>query len=254
MSEDIDELFRRTLSGDYDDETAWDAVGALRRLGTQEVFNVSAEWCKSEDPLHRARGADVLAQLGITVEHPHNNFPQESYSTVLSMLGRETEELPLSSAVAALGHIGNPAAVPAISKHVSNSSPDVRFSVASALGCFANESNAIATLLAMMEDLDPKVRDWATFGLGVLGDSDSQEVRDALFRRLQDTDENAKEEAMVALAKRKDSRILTPLIKALEQGMGRPRIVEAADLILGLDNHGKWSEQECVAALRQKLR
>jgi|ERR1700682_143406 len=252
--QEIDQLFARTLTADYDDESAWDAVGTLRRLGTREVFELAAEWCKTKDPLHRARGADVLAQLGRTVEHPHNNFPEESFSTVISMLDRETEAVPISAAISALGHIGDPAAAPSIVKHALHASYDVRFSVAFALGCFANEPTAIPTLLLMMDDLDPRVRDWATFGLGVQGDADSQEIRDALLRRAQDPDEDTREEAIVALAKRQDSRILPDLIAALERPPAGPRILEAADLILGMDQDGPdWSEREYVAALRQKL-
>src|SRR5229473_4400296 len=82
--------------------------------------------------------------------------------TVISMLDRETEAVPISAAISALGHIGDPAAVPSIVKHALHASYDVRFSVAFALGCFANEPTAIPTLLLMMDDLDPRVRDWAT--------------------------------------------------------------------------------------------
>jgi HEAT repeat protein len=253
--EEIDQLFARTLSDDYEDEAPWDAVRALRHLGSREVFDRAAEWCRSENPLQRARGADVLSQLGRKMEHPLNNFPEESFSVVISMLERETAALPMSAAIAALGHIGNQAAVPSISKRAFHSSQDVRFSVAFALGCFANEPSAAPTLLVLMEDLDAKVRDWATFGLGVLGNSDSEEIRNALLRRVHDADDNTKEEAVVALAKRKDSRILTFLITALEQPPAGPRILEAANLILGREEQGSNSnEHEYAAALRQHLR
>ena len=41
---DIDELFDRTLQGDYDDDAPWGAVNALRRIGTRQVFEKAAEW------------------------------------------------------------------------------------------------------------------------------------------------------------------------------------------------------------------
>jgi hypothetical protein len=68
----MDELFTQTLTGDYDDEAPWEAVDKLRHLGTRQVFECAAEWCTSDDALKRARGADVLSQIGRTVEHPHD--------------------------------------------------------------------------------------------------------------------------------------------------------------------------------------
>jgi len=76
---DIDELFAQTLQGDYDDHEPWDAVQSLRRIGTRQVFDKAVEWIESAARLERARGLDVIAQIGKTAEHPSNSFPQESY-------------------------------------------------------------------------------------------------------------------------------------------------------------------------------
>jgi hypothetical protein len=96
---DIQQLFTETLRGDYEDEAPWNAVYKLRQLGTREVFDVASRWCSSTDPLMRARGIDVLAQLGKTVEHPTNSFPDESYSVVTNLLTGErmsARSIPLS--------------------------------------------------------------------------------------------------------------------------------------------------------------
>lgn len=58
------ELFTNTLEGAYDDDLPWVAVRALRKRNTLEVLQVAAEFCQSKNPLQRARGIDVLAQLG----------------------------------------------------------------------------------------------------------------------------------------------------------------------------------------------
>jgi hypothetical protein len=110
--EQVDEIFSRTLTGEYDDESSWEAVRTLHRTGGRQVCDRAAEWCRSDDPLKRARGADVIAQLGRTVEHPSNNFPEECFSVVSTLVQREKDPLPLLSAAHALGHIGNPLAVP----------------------------------------------------------------------------------------------------------------------------------------------
>ncbi len=87
--EQFDGIFAQTLVGDYDDDLPWEAVQALRKIGSRAVFERAAEWCGSEDPLKRARGADVLAQIGRTGEHPTNNFPDESYLILSALAERE---------------------------------------------------------------------------------------------------------------------------------------------------------------------
>jgi HEAT repeat protein len=252
--EDINELFAQTLSDDYDGDAPWEAVSALRRIGTREIFTRAAEWCDSENPLVRARGADVLSQLGKTAEHPSNSFPEESYSTVSALLRREKELQPLGSAIAALGHIDNPQAVSLVAEHRNHPSPKIRFDVACALGNFPNEPVAVDALLGLMQDDDADVRDWATFGLGVLGDSDSPEIRDALLLRVSDSNQGAREEATVSLSKRRDQRVLIPLISMLEQLTVPDRAIEAAALMLGNENEETdWDGQQYATALRQRF-
>jgi HEAT repeat protein len=72
--ETANELFLTSFEGDYDDEIAWNAVRSLRQLGTEEVFQLAAAYCRSDSPKRRARALDVLAQLGARKElseRPH---------------------------------------------------------------------------------------------------------------------------------------------------------------------------------------
>jgi len=257
-SPELDELFAQTLIGDYDDELPWKAVSALRRIGTREVFDRAAAWCKSGNPMERARGASVIAQLGKTEEHRTNSFPEESYLAVSQMLQKENEIQPLNSAISALGHLDNPTAVPLIVSYQQHPEAEIRFAVTFALGQFANDPKAIQVLIELTRDLDDDVRDWAVFGLGTLGDTDSAEIRDALFACLNDTNDDVREEAMVGLAKRKDQRVLPALIAALNQSeLDDPGItqltIEAADLMLDFaDERKDWSGTEYAAALRER--
>jgi HEAT repeat protein len=251
---DIDALFAETLLGDYEDDKPWDAVQSLRRIGTREVFNKAAAWTESVEPLERARGLDVIAQLGKTADHRSNSFPQESYDIAIKVVRREREVQPLNSAIAALGHIDDPRAVPLIAGFHSHPSETIRFTVACSLGCFPNDPLSVRTLLTLMEDADADVRDWATFGLGVLGDQDSSEIREVLSRRLNDEDVDAREEALVGLAKRHDTHILGHLINELEQTTITDRVVEAAYTLLGFDKEQEdWSRQDYARALRERF-
>jgi HEAT repeat protein len=248
----IDELFAQAVSGDYEDDAPWEAVRALRSIGTRQIFERAADLCKSTDPLSRARGADVLAQLGKTADHRSNTFPEESYSVITELVQRETEPQPLAAGIAALGHLDNPLAVPLIATFSSHPSSEVRFDVAFALGCFPNDALSAETLLRLTRDTDEDVRDWATFGLGVLGNTDSDEIREALVRRLADSDEDVREEAMVGLGKRKDRRVLSTLMTALEQPNTTVRVIETAYQMLGMDNEREgWKATDYAAALRQ---
>ena len=249
---EIDKLFKQALSGDCDDDAPWQAVHALRRIGTREVFERAVDLCSSTDPLRRARGADVLAQLGRTADHLTNNFPDESYSVVTDLVRRETATQPIASGIYALGHLGNPLAIPLIASFSSHSTPEVRLAVSFALGCFADDPLSTQTLLRLTRDTDEDVRDWATFGLGVLGDADSEEIREALIQRLNDRDADVQEEALVGLGKRKDPRVLHHLMAALEEPETTVRVIEAASLMLGMEKEEEsWMAADYAAALRK---
>jgi HEAT repeat protein len=94
------------------------------------VFDHAKQWCSSQNPLERARGADVLAQLGKTADHPSHNYPDESFEVVSSLVREEKDLRPLLSAIHALGHISNPLAVPLVIAHRLDPNPEVRFAVA----------------------------------------------------------------------------------------------------------------------------
>jgi HEAT repeat protein len=253
-SQQMDKIFAQTLAGDYDDESPWEAVRTLRLASGREVCERAAEWCRSEDSLKRARGADVLAQLGRTADHPSNDFPEECFSVVSDLVRREKDPLPLLSAIHALGHIGNPLAVPLVMEHRLHTSADVRFAVACALGNFANEPSAVEALLTLMQDVDDDVRDWATFGLGVVGDLDSEEIRDALWQKMSDTSRDVREEALVGLGKRKDQRALPALITELDQPEISDRVTEAAAAFLGeKENRADRSAGDYSAALKGRF-
>lgn len=253
-SESIQHLFARTLEGDYDSDEAWDAVRELQRRGTQDIFEFASQWCEDPDPRRRARGADVLAQLGKTAEHGSNRFPVESFAVLSRMVTKDTEIGPLRSAIFALGHLDHLPAVPLISLYGTHTKADIRYAVACALGSYPNDPRAIPVLMKLTADPDEAVRDWATFGLGVLGAADTVPIRDALVTRLSDPNEEAREEAVVALAKRQDQRTLPYLLKMLDQPEPSCRAMEAASFLLGEEREiPKKTATEYITALQQRF-
>ncbi|MEO8028172.1 MAG: HEAT repeat domain-containing protein [Bryobacteraceae bacterium] len=250
----IEELFAKALDGEYDDDEPWSAVHALHGMRDRAVFDRAAAWCASGDPLKRARGADVLAQIGKSADQNTNAFPEESYEAVVRMLEREKDPRPLSSGLFALGHLDQPAGLPLVLDHVTHANERVRFAAAFALGCFEKEPGATHALLTLMTDPSNDVRDWATFAVGVLGSADTPEIREALFARTADPDIDTREEAMVGLAKRKDPRVVGPLLAELAQLELTSRSDEAARLLLGLEHADEeWTAAELIEAIRVRF-
>ena len=251
---DIDDLFAQTLQGDYDGDKPWYAVRLLHTIGTREVFDKAVKWTESDDPLLRARGLDVIAQIGKSARQPSNRFPLESFDVVFKIAQCERQVQPLASAISALGHINDTRGVPLIAGFHSHLSEVIRFAVAFALGCSPNHPLSTQTLLTLMEDADDDVRDWATFAVGVQGDRDSSEIREALSRRLNDDDTGAREEAILGLANRHDPRVVPHLIDELEESSIGCRVVEAACTLLGLEtDREQWSGEDYVRALRERF-
>jgi len=86
--------------------------------------------------------------------------------------------------------------------------------VAYALGG-RTDAISTATLIALSGDVDTDARDWATFALGALSDEDTLAIRDALLARLNDSDDDVREEAIAGLAQRRDERVVLPLLREL---------------------------------------
>jgi HEAT repeat protein len=250
----IEELFAETLKGEYDDEAPWHAVHALRQIGSREVFDRAAAWCRSDEPLQRARGAEVLAQLGCTSDHPENNFPEESFNAVVALAENEKHIEPLSSAIHALGHIGDPRATPLLVRYTTHPESEIRFAVACACGSFANEPAVVAVLLELMRDADEDVRDWATFGLGTLGTVDTPEIRDAFAERLNDSSADVVDEALAGLAQRRDPRALPLILERLRQPDVDDHTLESAGAMLGM-RAGKqqMAPEDYISALQLRF-
>ena len=249
----IDELFAQTLQGAYDNDDAWQAIHALRSAGTREIFEKAAEWCRSSEPFKRARGGDILAQIGKTSEHPTPLFADESFSVLTGMLESETDPVALSATITAFGHLENSSIISQILPFSYHPNADVRYGLAFALGCFADDERGISTLIKLMTDQDTEVRDWATFGLGVLGEFDSSKIRDALFKNLSDEDEDVREEAMVGLAKRNDLRSLSAVIRSLEEDEPSPSALDAANFLLERTADPLEEPSICLQALRRRF-
>ncbi|GAA1365154.1 hypothetical protein GCM10009612_46680 [Streptomyces beijiangensis] len=230
----FDELAERALRyGDPCLDDWFEPMFALQRRGDEETYQAAAAWAADGGhPLRQAFAADVLAQLGFaTGEKP---FAVRSLP-VLRELARTAEHPELiQSAVLALGHHGDPAALPEILRHAAHPDRDVRYRVALALHGLvpADHADALAALVTLTRDPDDEVRDWATLDLAAV-ESDTPQIREALAARLDDEHPDTAAEAALGLAMRQDPRAVETLVRILAdedpEGYAHSTALEAID-------------------------
>ncbi len=217
------ELVAAAIRGDADDEQAWRAVRALQGRATREVVRAAQALCASALAKERARGADILGELGM----PERAFPDEAFEALNPLL--DADEVPevLRAAAFAVGHSREPRAVPRLSALRDHPSADVRYAVVCGLLC-QEDPAAVSAMIELSRDPDDDVRNWATFGLGSQIDLDTPEIREALWARIEDSHDETRGEAIVGLARRNDDDVV-PIIKArLEAGWCGALALEAA--------------------------
>jgi HEAT repeat protein len=145
-----EELFRATLEGGYDDDSAWEAVSVLRLRGTPEVFELAKRYCTSENPKARARGLSVLAQLGAGKPDAERPFTAECVSIAIDHL-QDSDEEAVCCASWALSHLGTQQAVLALIALRNHPDSDVRHAVACCIE-LRNHPEAVSILGALMGD------------------------------------------------------------------------------------------------------
>ncbi|GIH90758.1 ankyrin repeat domain-containing protein [Planobispora siamensis] len=190
---------------DEEAETWWAVAGALSRRGDRGTFEDAVRLCASDDPRKREFAVDVLAQFGFTEDD--KPFVEESLPVLRRMAVTEGDERVLRSVLGALGHHADPRALPEVLRIVTAEGWTRTEADPAALAAVLppGHSEGLALLIAMTEDPDEGVRDWATMGLAGL-DQDSPQIRDALAARLADEDLNTVAEAARGLAERGDPR------------------------------------------------
>jgi HEAT repeat protein len=223
----LDELFALALTTSFYDEEGdhaegWEAIWELRRRGTRDIFERCAALCASDDPHHREVGADVLGLLGWSQGYP---FRDETLPILFQLIATDKDIPVLNAACVALGHLSDERAIPHLLMLKKHPSEEVRFGVT--LGLLRQEDErAIDALIELSQDTDTDVRNWATFGLGSQIELDTPEslelldtprVRDALYARVTDPDDEIRGEALLGLALRQDARVIEPLLAELQQ-------------------------------------
>jgi HEAT repeat protein len=203
----------RTCSQPEDFDALWEHFETVRVYG-REGFDAALRLLEG-GTVERTAGCNLLSVLCNPDEH---SWGHETAVAVCTIANDETDEDCCWSIAQALGFARDPIGIPVLAQLSTHSDSDVRFKVACALPSCAEFGTAVDpeivdTLLRLMNDIDPDVRDWATFGLGQLLDADSRAIRDGFVGRLEDDHDDTRFEALIGLARRRDRRAL-PVVKS----------------------------------------
>jgi len=205
-SRSLVEKYRATVGEDDHDAS----LALVHYRGGSEEYQIGLEYCKSSDPLDRATGADVLAQLG----WQDHTFLDETVDVLIPML-KDSNDLVANFAAVALGHRDHPKAIPHLVEISEHNNPVVREGVV--FGLLGHEDpQAVCTLIRLSRDSSEDARNWALFGLGSQIETDTPEIRDALFDGLNDPYDEARGEALLGLALRGDARVVDAILQEWE--------------------------------------
>ncbi|MBO3748180.1 ankyrin repeat domain-containing protein [Streptosporangiaceae bacterium NEAU-GS5] len=191
---------------DDDGETWWAVARAVRSRADDETYGELTALCADADPLRREFAVDVLGQYGFHGEDP-GVYADRTVEILRRMAGQETEPDVVRSVLAALAHHRDPRALPEVLALINGAgrAHTTRDAMALAAVLPPGHEEGLATLLALTEDPDPEVRDWATMAVADL-DVDDPRVVEALVARLDDPDLPTAAEAVRGLAERADPR------------------------------------------------
>jgi HEAT repeats len=213
---------------DADGDDFWIPVRVLQhRLPTE--FSKIQTLSHSPFPNDRDVAATILGQNSV-----REKFDAPECAAVLDEMLNSDSEIaspPLASIILSLGHLKQADFVEKVLRYQNHPNPEVRYATTVTLGGSEDE-RAIKALIQLSRDADHDVRNWATFGLGSLTKTDSEEIREALVERLGETDDEIRGEALVGLVERGDHRAVEPLCAELDQWTSRPLIKDCAKKLL----------------------
>lgn len=227
--DDAGELIDRASTIDPESGEFAELIRVLHQRTDRAAFEAALAAARSPEIEHRLVGLHVLGQIGYTADRP---YLEETLAALLTESASAADHDLVAAAVAALGHLHDPRALPGVLPHAGHPDADVRFCVAAALPAGTDsdtpDEQVVDALIQLTDDPDGAVRDWATFGLGNQLAADSPAIREALAARLDDTAGDTAGEALLGLATRHDPRALPRVLARLEDDPGN-LIIEAAE-------------------------
>ena len=223
-----DKLFYRLLNN-KSDKTYWDNINELRSRPSKAVFEKCLDLVNSDIPKERRIGIDILAQLGISARP----FWNETIKIFFDNLEKEENCKVLTSLFYAIGHNNknlNHGQIKKLIAFKTNEDSSIRLGLVSSLLGLDNDL-AIDTLIELSNDKFSSIRNWATFGIGSQIETDNDKIREALWSRVNDRNQDTKFEAVVGLARRNDLKVKDVIKQELTNGEFGTLLFEAIELL-----------------------
>jgi HEAT repeat protein len=196
----------------HDDERRWDLLHEAAH-DAPAATALATERLASVDASERATAADLLGVVA-------GAWPAVRADAASALLRVDADAAPpplVASLVRAAGATRDVRTVPLLTAYASVDDPAVRRDVAASLAavmCDEPIEAGVRALIRLTTDVEPEVRNWATFGLGWQLPVDGSDVRAALWARTRDDCADAREEGIRGLARRHDRRAV-PLVAEL---------------------------------------
>jgi hypothetical protein len=227
------------------DDAVNDATAALWIIaarGTRRELDVLVRLSRSPSALERELAAFALGRLG----YDEHVLMDEVFEPLIA-LTHDVDSDVVETALYALGQTRRPGAMPRLIELASSSVADIREAVAYAID-MQGDPEGVPVLMRLMQDSHARNRDWATFAFNNgYAEYDSAEIRDALIARTNDEDYEVRGEALMALAARRDPRVVEKIRRELAGEFNGTWAAEAAAGI------GDPSLLPVLVATRQRL-
>ncbi|WP_405774910.1 HEAT repeat domain-containing protein [Streptomyces sp. NBC_01538] len=214
----------------------WDEYGTLLwRAGADGCGSLplGLELIASSDPVEREAGCDLLGNAS----NQNEAVRAETATALVALAEGESEGCVLWSLVRAIEMTYDQRAVPVLVTFAGHPDAEVRRQVASSFTGISTglpDGPDIRALITLTHDLDPEVRNWATFTLGYQREVDSPTIRAALWERTTDEYPDAREEGIRGLARRHDLRVVPLLVGLLDNPEGAHVLTFHAAQIMGV--------------------
>lgn len=189
------------------------AILVLQQSKERDVLEAVLKLTLSDVALERELAALVL------MREPGMTYKDEAVAAVKAMIAKEKDDSASGAMAYAVHHLKIYDCSEFLAHVAQSTNASTRYAAAYALGGRLDDDLAVKTLIALSQDLDDDVRDWATFGLHNGLEQKPfirDDIREALFANIDDAHEMTCYEALEGLAICKDPRVLEPLIAALE--------------------------------------